>query len=506
MRFIHSSTNAIYRQSLMEGDMVGLYEPYANQGYIQTEVKPQITSNDLDRSVDVFYIIRESPRVYLGNINVQGVSFTEDKTIQEVPMKTKKKVVLREVTLKPGDILSRKEVLRTRQRLYNLGYFDQVGATPESTFADDTMDLLISIIEKKTGNITFGGGYSSEKKAGLFVDLSEPNLFGTGRQLRLHTEIAEEGTDYSVTYQEPYFLDTPLTVELSIFRESLNRSLHGTSFSYDSSGNIVFGDSTTHDYQERQTGESIYFSYPMTPNLRWTARLKHVQVKLKPEEDGYHLPDAFGPVESLTQSITPGFIYDNRDNYFWSTRGSRYVANIELAGGPLGGDNDYIKYYAEGSWYKQLGLKFIGALRLRGGYIQPYSDTEDAPLPDRFFLGGSNTLRGYDFRGVSPHLTYLDKTQNEQIELDIGGDVMLNANFELRRPILDRVYGILFIDAGGVWQKPENVDLSSIRYGVGPGILLNLPIGYIQLGYGFPLNKQPGDETQRIYFTFGTTF
>lgn len=186
--------------------------------------------------------------------------------------------------------------------------------------------------------------------------------------------------------------------------------------------------------------------------------------------------------------------------------GSRYVANIELAGGPLGGDNDYIKYYAEGSWYKQLGLKFIGALRLRGGYIQPYSDTEDAPLPDRFFLGGSNTLRGYDFRGVSPHLTYLDKTQNEQIELDIGGDVMLNANFELRRPILDRVYGILFIDAGGVWQKPENVDLSSIRYGVGPGILLNLPIGYIQLGYGFPLNKQPGDETQRIYFTFGTTF
>jgi outer membrane protein insertion porin family len=505
-RYLRSSTKTIYRQSVMEGDMVRLYEPYANQGYIQNEIKPIITTNDTTRTVAVNYLIRENPRIYLGSINVQGMSFTEDKTIQEVPMKTKNKVILREVTLNPGDVFSRKEVLKSKQKLDNLGFFDQVVPTPEPTLAENTMDLLISIIEKKTGNITFGGGYSSEKKAGLFLDLSEPNLFGSGRQVRLHTEIAEQGTDYSITYLEPYFLDTPLTVEMSIFRESLDRTINGTSFSYDSSGGIVYGDSSTHDYQERQTGESIYFSYPMTPNLRWTTRLKHVQVKLKPEDDGYHLPAALGPVASITHSITPGLIYDSRDSYFWPTRGSRYVANIEFAGGLLSGDNDYIKYYAEGSWYKQLGFKVIGAARLRGGYIQPYGDSEDAPLPDRFFLGGSNTLRGYDFRGVSPHLTYLDQTQNEKIELDVGGDVMLNANLELRRPIISRVYGILFLDAGGVWEKTANMDLGSIRYGVGPGLLLNLPIGNIQFGYGLPLNKQPGDGTQRIYFTFGTTF
>jgi outer membrane protein insertion porin family len=505
-RYLRSSTKKIYRQSAMEGDMVRLYEPYANQGYIQNQVKPIITANDTTQTVDVNYLILESPRIYLGNINVQGMAFTEDKTIQEVPMKTKRKVVLREVTLKPGDVFSRKEVLISKQKLDNLGFFDQVAPTPEPTLAEDTMDLLISIIERKTGNITFGGGYSSEKKAGLFVELTEPNLFGTGRQVRLHTEIAEEGTDYSLTYQEPYFLDTPLTVELSIFRESLDRSIDGTSFSYDSSGGMVYGDSSTHEYQERQTGGSIFVSYPITPHLRWTGRLKHVQVKLDPDDEGYQLPAALGPVESLTQSITPGLIYDNRDNYFWPTRGSRYVANIEYAGGLLGGDNDYIKYYAEGSWYKQLGAKMIGAARLRGGYIQPYGDSEDAPLPDRFFLGGSNTLRGYDFRGVSPHLVYQDQTNQEEYTLDIGGDVMLNLNLELRRPLVSRVYGLLFLDAGGVWAKTEDVDLSTVRYGVGPGLLLNLPIGYIQLGYGFPLNKQPGDETQRIYFTFGTTF
>ncbi|MDI6782708.1 MAG: outer membrane protein assembly factor BamA [bacterium] len=503
---IRASTGKTYQQSVLEADMVRLYEPYANQGYIQNEVKPQITSNDTDHTVNVLYQIRENPRIYLGQVNVQGINFTEDKNIQEVPLKTKKKVVLREVTLHPGDVFSRKEVLKTQQKLYNLGYFDQVGMAPESTVAEDTMDLFISLIEKKTGNVTFGGGYSSEKKAALFLDLVEPNLLGTGRYIRLRTEIAEAGTDYSVTYREPYFLDTPLTVELSIFRESLERSLRTTPFDYDATGNRVYSDSSTHDYQERQTGGAISVSYPVTSNLRWTARLKHVRVKLEPEEDDYHIPSIVGPAESVTQSITPGLIYDSRDNYFWATRGSRYVANIEFAGGPFGGDNDYLKYSAEGSWYKRLGAQFISALRLRGRYISPFNDTEDAPLPERFFLGGSNTLRGYDFRGVSPHLVYIDEAQKEIVEVTVGGDIMLNANLELRRPIVDRVYGILFLDAGGVWQKAEDIDLSTIRYGAGPGILLNLPIGYIQLGYGFGFNAQPGDEKQGFYFTFGTTF
>jgi outer membrane protein insertion porin family len=234
--------------------------------------------------------------------------------------------------------------------------------------------------------------------------------------------------------------------------------------------------------------------------------LKRVRVTLKPEEEGYLIPSIVGRAESVTQSITPGLVYDSRDSYFWPTRGSRYLANIEVAGGPFGGDNDYIKYYGEASWYKRFGSKLVSALRVRGGSISPYHDSDDAPLPDRFFLGGSNTLRGYDFRGVSPHLVYFDEVAKEMVEVTVGGDVMLNANLELRSPIVERIYGLLFLDAGGVWQKAEDVDVSTIRYGAGPGILLNLPIGYIQLGYGFGFNAQPADEKQGFYFTFGTTF
>ena len=115
-------------------------------------------------------------------------------------------------------------------------------------------------------------------------------------------------------------------------------------------------------------------------------------------------------------------------------------------------------------------------------------------------------MRGYDFRGISPHLIYIDEAQQEQTDIAVGGDVMLNLNLELRRPIFERLYGLVFLDAGGVWRKAQDVDLSTVRFGVGPGILLNLPIGYLQFGFGFPLNKQPEDELQKFYFTFGTTF
>src|SRR5208282_4990672 len=184
----------------------------------------------------------------------------------------------------------------------------------------------------------------------------------------------------------------------------------------------------------------------------------------------------------------------------------RYMVTTDFAGGPLGGNNNYVKLYAEGNWYKKFNDRFIGAVRARGGYIDAYSGTADAPLSDRFFLGGSNTVRGFDFRGVSPTVTYTDTTNNEIEEITVGGDVMLNFNFELRTKITERFIGVLFFDAGGVWDKVQDVDLTQLRFGVGPGIVLNLPIGYFQVGYGIPFNVQPGDHTMGPYFTFGSTF
>ncbi|MCX7918161.1 MAG: outer membrane protein assembly factor BamA [bacterium] len=505
-RYVQSSSGARYSQTILERDIVRIYEHYANLGYIQTEVKPQLELDDNNHTVNVTYSIFERPRCYVGEINILGFKLEESRTMEEVPLKTKQKVILREVTLQRGDVMSRNEILKSQQRLYNLGFFDRVSIIPEPTVAEDTMDLSIAVIEKKTGNIMLGGGYSSEKKAALYLDISELNLLGTGRQVRVHTEIAEEGTDYSLTFRDPYFLDTPWTAEFAIFRESLERSLTSTPFEYDSTGNQVYSESSSHDYQEKKTGATLFVSYPINQNLRLTTQLKHVKFSLTPEEEGYIIPSIVGPTESITHSITPGIIYDTRDNYLWPTRGSRYVANIEIAGGPFGGDNNYIKYYGESCWYKRLGHQVVGALRVRGGYIAPYDDTDDAPLPDRFYLGGANSLRGYDFRGVSPRVTYIDEDQQEVLEVNVGGDVMLNANVELRRPLVDRIYGIVFLDAGGVWRKIDDVNFDEVRYGVGAGILFNLFFGTIQLGYGIPINTQSGDETQGFYFTFGSTF
>ncbi len=502
----------VYSQSGMEKDSQRLYDLYANQGYVTTDVVRQLSLDTEARKVNLTYQLKEGNRVYVGDIRFQGIGADRgivtpgSKGYSEVGLKTKEKVLRREIPVETGDILKKNEVVEGQRRLMNLGYFDRVAPSDEPTLSMDTHDLVYYMMEHKTGSINFGVGYSTNKKAQIFVDMEEKNLFGSGNSLRLKADLAQEGSEFWLTYTEPYFMDTRATVSMSIFRDSLDRTLSADKISYDEYGNKVYGDGVDHDYEEIQTGASVGVSYPVNADTKATLQLTVKNTKLDPDEDDYELPPPMGPKDSWTNSITPGIIYDTRDNYNYPTRGVRYVANVELAGEVLGGDNNFAKFYGEGNWYKELAKNYVGALRLRSGYLQTFGGTDEAPISDRFFLGGPSSMRGFDFRGVSPTLYYIDSKNQEEVKLIVGGEFMLNMNMELRRKLTDRVTGLLFCDAGGIWEKFEDFDFGEIRYSVGPGVMLNLPIGNFQVGYGIPINDQEGDETQQVYFTFGTTF
>jgi outer membrane protein insertion porin family len=503
---VHSKTGSVYNQSEMEKDSGRLYDLYADQGYVITEVNHQLSLDTEKRIVDVSYEIRESIRSFVGKITFKGVSMDKNKLVkptkgyEEVPLKTKDKVIRRELTLEPGDVLRKDEMVRTQERLQRLGFFEGVDVRPEPTASADTLDLVLYLAEKQTGTIQFGVGYSTEKKAEIFTDLQENNLFGSGNSLRFKVDLAQEGSGWDITYTEPYFMDTRIGLTLSLYRDVLDETIDGTQ--------IGTGVDTSNVYEEKQTGASVTLSYPVQQYLTGSLQLQIKQVKLAASDDNpsFVIPAPLGPTDSWSHIVTPGITYDSRDNVFWPTRGVRYMVTTDFAGGPLGGDNNYIKFYAEGNWYKKFSDRFIAAVRARGGYIDAYDGTADAPIPDRFFLGGANTVRGFDFRGISPVVTYTDTTNNEIETITVGGDVMLNFNFELRTKITERFIGVLFLDSGGVWDNVEDVNLGQLRFGVGPGIVVNLPIGYFQVGYGFPFNIQPGDSTQGPYFTFGSTF
>jgi len=501
-----------YSQSAMEKDAQRLYDLYSNQGYITTDVIQQLSLDTEARKVNMAYQIKEGSRVYVGNIRFKGISADKDiltpgsKGYSESRLKTQEKVLRREISLETGDVFKKNEVLEGQRRLMNLGYFDRVAPSDEPTLAMDTHDLVYYMMEHKTGSVNFGVGYSTNKKAQIFVDLEETNLFGSGNNLRLKADLAQEGSEYWLTYTQPYFMDTRATITWSLFRDSLDRTLDTNKISYDANGNKVYGESVEHDYEEVQMGGSVGVSYPINADTKATLQVSVKNTKLDPDEDSYELPSALGPKDSWTNSITPGIIYDTRDNYAYPTRGDRYVGTVEIAGEFLGGDNNFAKFYGEGNWYKQIAKNYVTALRLRSGYLQTFGGTDEAPISDRFFLGGPSSMRGFDFRGVSPTLYYIDSKNQEEVKLIVGGEFMLNMNWELRRKLTDRITALIFCDAGGVWEKFEDFDFGEIRYSVGPGVMLNLPIGNFQVGYGVPFNKQEGDDVQKVYFTFGTTF
>lgn len=496
-----------YNQSERNQDERRIFELYADEGYILSEVKPILHINEETHVVDIVYTIKESSRIYVSDIKIKGISFDEEKKVTEVPLKTKEKVILREVTLKKGDVFSKREAMITEEKLYRLGYFEEIKITPRPTLEADKMDLEIALVERKTGALSFGAGYSTERKGEAFLDLTETNLFGTGRKIALKTVLAQEGSEYKFSFTEPYLFDTPLSATFELYKNVLERSYEGISYSYDPvTGVITYSSLTSHEYQEKERGGAITFSYPIRENTRITFRLKHKKTELVPEETNLILPYPLGPTCSITNSITPGIVFDTRDNFLWPTKGTKCVFYVECAGDFLGGDNSYLKYYGEASKYLKIDNKTIIAFRLRGGYIDPIEGEEEIPISDRFFLGGAESMRGFDYRGITPRLLYDDKINHEIVELAVGGNVMVNFNFEIRRRLYKWLYGIIFLDGGAVWENSDKIEAEELRYSSGPALVFRLPVGYFQLGYGIPLKKESYDEEERVFFTFGSAF
>lgn len=508
-------TGQTYCQSQVEKDNLSLYDQYANQGYVTSDVVRIPTIDTTNKVVNIDYGIRESQRYYVGDVKHKGILPDKDfltrteKGYTEVPMKTKNKVIEREIMLDTGDVFRKSEIVESQRRLNNLGFFENVVPFNQPTLSDDTMDLMLYLVEQKqTGTIHYGVGYSTQKKALVFLDVEERNLFGTGRSVRAKGDLAIEGSEYYLSYSDPYFMDTRLKFIASLMYDKLDREIDGTPYTLGPGNVIIPGtEEKTHDYSENQFGGSVGLSYPLDRYRQISLALAARHIKFETDEDGYVVPEPLGPDDVWSTSITPTYIYDTRDNVNYPTKGNRLVMSSEIATELLGGDINYVKLMADYSYFKTLTKDYIAAVRVRGGYLKPFGGTDEAPISERFFLGGPNTLRGFDFRGISPREDYVDTVNGEIVDLVKGGDVMFNLNLEIRKKLMERVVGLVFLDAGAVWSSFDEIDLGEIRYSVGPGVMVTVPyIGNVQIGYGYTLNKQEGDNDQGFYFTFGNVF
>lgn len=404
--------------------------------------------------------------------------------------KTKNYVITRELKLKKGKPFNKFLASRSMERLYNLGYFEDVNMKllPGKTNEHDVI-IEIDVIEQKTGIVTVGAGYSDADGTVGIIELGDTNFRGTGDKVNLHWEFggAGDGKNYTLSYTRPWINDNGDSLGASIFNRIYEYD------DYDANGDKVA------EYDKRRKGWNLTWGH-VSDEYR-TNYFNFESSKESYDHDGfetgevmdkylaknnitdYHDSDWYKAIMDnfgTTNSFTFTHVFDNRDNYFNASKGRRISFAAQWGGHGLGGDYDFYKFTAEGRFYKALGNGHILALRLMGGYIDG-----DVSYGNLFDLGGSDTLRGYE---------------DDQFK----GKKMYAATLEYRFPIAKKVQGVLFTDAGSTWgidegKIPWYTDDDSLNWSVGVGIRLQTPIGPIRLDYGH------GDRN-KFNFSFGTQF
>lgn len=402
--------------------------------------------------------------------------------------KTKDKVILRELKMKKGKPFNKFQASRSMERLYNLGYFEDVNMKLlPGTQNEHNVVIEIDVVEQKTGVITVGAGYSDSDGTVGIIEVGDTNFRGTGDKVNFHWEFggAGNGKNYTISYTRPWINSNGDSLGVSIFNRIYEYD------DYDANGNTIA------EYDKRRRGWNItwgrvtseyrtnYFnfesakeSYDDHDGFDWGGAATSKGHTKKDMSDEWYkaIMDNFG----TTNSFTFTHVFDNRDNYFNASKGRRISFSAQWGGHGLGGDYDFYKFTAEGRFYKALGNGHILALRVMGGYIDG-----DVSYGNLFDLGGSNTLRGYE---------------DDQFK----GKKMYATTLEYRFPIAKKVQGVVFGDGGSTWgidngQIPWYKDDDSFNWSVGVGLRLQTPIGPIRLDYGH------GDQN-KFHFSFGTQF
>lgn len=445
------------------------------RGFPFVDVQPRIQRNREDRRVDLTFEINEAPRVYVERIEINGNTRTQDRVIR------------REFRLAEGDAFNAAQIRRSRQRIRDLGYFSDVQVTSSPGSAPDRVILNTQVTERATGEVSLGGGYSTDAGALADVGLRERNLLGTGIDARINGTLAQRRSQLDFSITDPYFLDRNLAAGADIFY--IQRNLLSIA-----------------NYQERRAGFALRVGYAFNERLRqtWAYTLSNRDIYNISENASRFVKEQAGT--TLLSQVGQTITYDFRDSIIDPRRGGVVRLGTDFAG--LGGDVAYIRARLDGNYFIPLEsllgdpdyvLAFSGSV----GYLEPLFGKKDR-IVDRFFLGGEN-LRGFRIAGAGP--------RDINTRDSLGGRFLWTQSTELRFPLpLPAELGLIgraFVDVGGLTQSvkgPEVRDSATPRVGAGVGISWRSPFGLINIDLAQAVVKDRFDETQIFRFGFGTRF
>jgi outer membrane protein insertion porin family len=383
--------------------------------------------------------------------------------------------------LAEGDAFNRAKIRESERRIRRLGFFETVKLDAVPTPIADRIILAVKVVEKSTGELSFGAGLSSDDGVLGNASIRERNLLGKGQDLALSFGVSLQDTQIDLSFTEPYFLDRPLLAGFDIFASEQDRKSESA-------------------YSERAAGFGLRVGYE--PSSRWQQTwgysFKDSNIDASAGASRFIVAQ---DGRSSTSQLTHKLSYDNTDNFFDPSAGLRLSWNTRLAG--LGGSVAYLNNEAKASQFFPLAEQTVLQLSTRVGAV--FGLDQDVRLVDRYFLGGTN-FRGFAFSGVGARDTATGDA--------LGGNYYYQSTAELTFPLgLSKELGIrgrTFIDVGAVFDTDDEGagirDSSDPRVSIGVGLTWASVLGPLRLDFGYAVLKEDFDEDQVFSFSFGTRF
>ena len=470
--FLKMKEGSVYSPKQLRDDAKAVADAYGSGGYVDLVITPEGTPAG-PALIDVHYGIEEGARSFVNRVNIEGNTRTKDKVIR------------REVLVAPGDVFNTVRVDTTKKRLENLGYFAKVETYPEDTDIPGRKDLTILVQEKRTGSLSFGGGFSTVDKLVGFAELTQgnfdifnwPSFTGGGQKFRLRLQYGTQRKDFILAVTEPYFLDRRLALSGSAFYTEAN---------YLSS-----------QYDQRNYGITFELRKPINAYMYGTLgyTLQDIDIfNVDPSASEFIRSQAGSTVES---KLFSSLVYDSRDNPLLSRRGQRITLSPAITGGFLGGDTQIYGIDLEGSQYFRMPKDTILLINGEIATVSQWGAGSSVPIYERLFLGGSNNLRGFPFREVGP------KDENGE---PTGGQTMARTTIEWTFPIIEKARGAVFYDMGFVNSDAWSFGFNNMASDIGIGLRLDLPIGPLRLDYGYPVMRDGYNGGGHFNFNVGYQF
>ena len=453
----------VYSISKLRTGVMNIGDLYSERGYAYADVNPITKINESSRTVDVNIEVDRGRKVYVGEITVIGNTRTLDNVIR------------REFRLKEGELFDSVKLKRSKQRINNLQFFEDVKIDTRRGKEPDLVEIITTVTERQTGSINVGAGFSSNENLIFNAGISQNNFMGTGRRVVFSTNLSSRRSDYNLSLTDPRLFDTQLSGGVDAFNTETN----------------------FWSYMSKRTGGGVRIGKSLSEYDWMGLNYNYADIEISDVK----VATSYLKNENRTTSrISPSFIRDTRDNFMNPSSGSRHVVRLDLGG--LGGTKFHKASY-EGSHYWPIIGKLVGMVHGEIAWADGYA-ADSLPAFERYYMGGPQSLRGYQIRNVGP---------KDSLGNPLGGNQSLLLNLELQYPFTKGLRGFAFYDRGQLYGGGDDTsttsttwDLAKMRDSIGAGVRFLSPFGPVGMAYGVKLDKATGEKAGEFHFSAGNSF